>query len=157
MTLVFAPVLGTEWGAEYCETHVEASFGVYYEEISRSTGEVTTKFRGLVPPEHRNPGNLYETHQVAELRKWAPVRTYHAKIGSRGKKGLRWRLKMRLLARHGIDRDGGLEAQPFSLIVTIADPENKAPVYDEMARIVRNQFDAQNLVVKSPARVRTRG
>ena len=159
MTLVFAPVLGTEWGAEYCETHIEASFGVYYEKISESTGEVTKKFHGLVPPEHRNPGDpyLYETHQIADLRKWAPVRTYHAKIGSRGRRGLRWRLKMRLLARHGIDRNGDLEAQPFSLIITIADPENKAPVYDEMARMVRSQFDAQNLVVKSPARVRARG
>lgn len=156
MTLAFAPMLGTEWGAEYCETHIQASLGVYYEEISRSTGEVTTKYRGLVPLEHRNPGELYETHQVANLRKWAPVRTYHTKIGPRGRKGLRWRLKLSLLARHDIDKEGELEAQPFCLIITISDPKKEAPVYDEMARIVRNQFDAQNLVVKMPVRIETR-
>ena len=157
MTLAFAPKLGTEWGAEYCETHIQASLGIYHERISRSTGEVTTEYQGLVPLEHRNSGELYETHQVAKLRKWAPVRTYYTKIGPKGKKGLRWRLKLSLLARHGIDKDGELEAQPFSLIITIADPEKRASVYDEMARIVRNQFDAKNLVVKTPVRIEARG
>ena len=157
MTLTFAPTLGMEWGSEYCETHIQASLGVYYEEISRSTGEVTMKYRGLVPSEHKNSGELYETHRVARLRKWAPVRTYYTKIGLKGNKGFRWRLKLSLLTRHGIDKEGELEAQPFSLIVTIADPENRAPVYDEMARIVRNQFKAQNLVVRTPVRVGARG
>ena len=157
MTLAFAPTLGTEWGAEYCETHIQASLGVYYEKISRSTGEVTTEYRGLVPPEHKNSGELYETHQVAHLRKWAPVRTYYTKISPNGERGFIWRLKLGLLARHGIDKNGELKAQPFSLIITIADPENKAPVYDEMARIVRNRFNAQNLVVKAPVRVGVRG
>ena len=157
MTVAFAPTRGARWGTEYCETHVDASLGVYYEQVSRETGEVKTKFRGLVPPEHRNLGILYESYQVAQLRKWAPVRTYHGKMGDKGERGLRWRLKLSLLTRHGIDNKETFKPQPFSLIITVADPEKKAPVYDEMSRIVRNRFQSQNLTIRVPTRIRARG
>jgi hypothetical protein len=99
---------------------------------------------------------LYESYQVAHLRKWAPVRTYHGHLGEKGERGDKWRLKVQLLARHGIDDGDALKAQPFSLIITIADPEKKAPVYDEMARIILNRFQSQNLAVRASARIRGR-
>ena len=154
MTVAFAPARGSRWGTEYCETHIDASLGVYHEQVSRETGEIKTKFHGLVPPEHKNPGVLYESYQVAQLRKWAPVRTYHGKMGDTGKKGLRWRLKLRLLTRHGIDDRETFKPQPFSLIITVADPEKKVPVYDEMSRIVRNRFQSENLTIRVPTRIR---
>lgn len=156
MSLAFAPARGARWGTEYCETHIDAHLGVYREQISRSTGEVKQKFTGLVPPEHRNPGLLYEAYQVETLRKWAPVRTYHGSMGERGERGLRWRLMLRLLTRHEHAQET-FKPQPFSLIITIADPEKKAPVYDEMARIVRSRFQAENLAVRPRARVRGEG
>jgi len=156
MTVAFAPTRGARWGTEYCETHIDAHFGVYHEQVSRKTGEVSTKFRGLVPPEHKNPGVLYESFQVSQMRKWAPVRTYHGKMGDNGQKGKRWRLKLRLLTRHGIDNEETFKPQPFSVIITIADPEHKAPVYDEMSRIVLNRFQSQNIAVRAFARVRAR-
>ena len=113
------------------------------------------KFVGLVPPEHKNTGLLYESYQVEKLRKWAPVRTYHGNLGENGERGQRWRLKLQLLTRHGVEHSEAMKAQPFSLIVTIADPEKKAHVYNEMAQIVRNRFQAQNLTVRAAARVRT--
>ena len=36
----------------------------------------------LVPPEHKNAGELYESYQVETLRKWAPVRTYYGNLGT---------------------------------------------------------------------------
>jgi serine protease AprX len=156
MTVAFSPARGARWGSEYCETHIDAHFGVYRKQVARDTGEIKTKFEGLVPPEHKNPGLLYESYQVAHLRKWAPVRTYHGDLGENGKAGDRWRLKVQLLARHGIDDGEALKAQPFSLIVTIADPQKKAPVYDEMARTVLNRFESQNLAVRAAARIRGR-
>jgi hypothetical protein len=156
MTVAFAPARGARWGSEYCETHIDAHFGVYYPKKTRDTGEVTYPFKGLVPPEHRNPGLLYESYQVEKLRKWAPVRTYHGDLGAKGERGDRWRLKVQLLTRHGIEQQEALKPQPFSLIVTIADPDKKAPVYDEMAQIVLNRFKAENLTLRTAARVRTR-
>lgn len=155
MTVAFAPARGGSWGAEYCETHVEASFGVYHRAKSRKTGKLQApKFRGLVPPEHKNKGVLYESFQIEQLRKWAPVRTYHGDLGENGEAGERWRLKLQLLSRHAAAKQE--RPQPFSLIVTIADPEQKAMVYDEMARLVRTRFQSQNLTVRASARVRTR-
>ncbi len=156
MTVAFAPARGARWGSEYCETHIDASFGVHFEQVSRSTGEITEKFKGLVPPEHKNKGELYEAFQVKELRKWAPVRTYHGDLGAKGERGNRWRLMVRLLTRHGVEDQEAFRSQPFSLILTIADPKQTAPIYDEMAQIVRNRFQAENLTLRTAARLRTR-
>lgn len=156
MTLAFAPARGGRWGTEYCQTHIDAYLGVYRESTSRATGEITQKFTGLVPPEHRNLGQLYEEFQVKELRKWAPVRTYHGDMGERGEKGKRWRLMLKLLTRHE-HAEETFKPQPFSLIITIADPQKRAPVYDEMARIVRTRFQAENLAVRQRTRVRSQG
>jgi hypothetical protein len=153
MTVAFAPTRGAKWGAEYCESHIDAHFGVYTERVNRQTGEVTEKFVGQVPPEHKDKGQLYESFQVQELRKWAPVRTYYGNLGT-GVKGLRWRLMLKLLSRHGVENHAAYRPQPFALMVTIADPEKKQPVYDEMARIIRTRFQAENLTIRTAARVR---
>jgi len=155
MTVAFIPVRGARWGSEYCETHVDAHFGVYTESTERKSGNKRVKFKGLVPPEHKNPGILYEAYQVQELRKWAPVRTYHGDLG-KGERGLHWRLKLQLLTRHDIKTGEADRPQPFALIVTIADPTKKAPVYDEMARMIRTRFEVENLAIRTTARVQTR-
>lgn len=155
MTVAFMPVRGARWGSEYCETHVDAHFGVYVESTERKSGTKRVKFKGLVPPEHKNPGILYEAYQVQELRKWAPVRTYHGDLG-KGERGLHWRLKLQLLTRHDTKTGEADRPQPFALIVTIADPTKKAPVYDEMARLIRTRFEVENLAIRTAARVQTR-
>lgn len=153
MTLAFEPSRGARWGTEYCETHIDAHFGVYRDRVSRDTGVIKQVFTGLVPPEHRNPGLLYENYQIEKLRKWAPVRTYHGRLGDNGERGNRWRLKLQLLTRHDIEDKNSFKPQPFSLIITISDPEKKAPIYDEMSQIVRSRFQAQNLAVRPQARL----
>ncbi|AKG52890.1 putative serine protease [Dehalogenimonas sp. WBC-2] len=153
MTVAFSPERGARWGSEYCETHIDAHFGVIRDHVSRKTGEITTSFTGLVPPEHKNPGALYESYQVEKLRKWAPVRTYYGDLGENGERGERWRLAVKLLTRHGIEDVDSFKPQPFSLIITISDPRKIAPVYDEMARIVRSRFQAQNLTLRATARI----
>lgn len=152
MTIAFAPARGAKWGTEYCETHIEANFGVYKNVFKRKAQKYVSKFHGLVPPEHKNPDQFYEEQQVQHLRKWAPVRTYHGKLKETGEKGNRWRLKVQLLTRHGVD----VQSQRFSLIVTIADPNGTAPVYDEMAKIVRNRFQAEDLIVRNAQQIRLR-
>ncbi len=156
MTVAFAPARGARWGTEYCETHIDAHFGVYQSVKSRETGKLSSKFKGLVPPEHKNPGQLYEEYQVEKLRKWAPVRTYHGDMGEKGERGDRWRLKVQLLTRHGIEDEEAFKPQPFALIVTIADPAKSAPVYDDMAKTVLNRFKAENLTLRTGTRVQAR-
>jgi hypothetical protein len=156
MTVAFAPARGARWGSEYCETHIDAHFGVYRDQVLRKTGVTKNTFVGLVPPEHKNPGVLYESYQIEKLRKWAPVRTYYGNLGEKGERGKKWRLKVQLLTRHGIEDKDSFKPQPFSLIITIADPKKKAPVYNEMARNVLNRFQAQSLAIRASARIRGR-
>jgi serine protease AprX len=108
MTLAYPPHRNHQYGSEYCETHIDASFGVYTEKEGKE------KFDGQVPLEHQHPGQLWESFQVKKLRKWAPVRTYHRLLSTRGIAGLRWRLFVKMITRHDIeDRTEGL-SQPFS-------------------------------------------
>jgi hypothetical protein len=147
MTLAYPPARNTNFGSEYCETHVSAHFGVY-------TGDgKAEKFDGKVPPEHANKGQLYESFQVKNLRKWAPVRTYH-RLLPKGVVGKRWRLCLELLCRHGVEQTVA-SSQPFALLLTIADPERKAPVYDEMIRNLRSRFQTQNLTLRTGVRVQS--
>ncbi len=145
MTLAYPPARNPDFGAEYCETHVDAHFGVYVDKNGKD------KFKGQVPVEHPNKGRLHEAFQVQALRKWAPVRTYHRRI-TNGIEGKRWRLYVELLCRHGVE-EAKASNQPFALILTIADPERKAPIYDEMARILRTSFQTQNLSIRPSVRV----
>ena len=135
MTVAFAPARGARWGTEYGETHVEAHFGVYTDRTNRTTGEVTEHFRGLVPPEHKNPGQLHEAYQIRELRKWAPVRTYFGTSTRTANAGAAGGSSSNSSAVTASRRtEANVRPQPFSLIITIADPDGKAPIYDEMAR-----------------------
>ncbi|MFI5347855.1 MAG: hypothetical protein ACHQ51_15900, partial [Elusimicrobiota bacterium] len=149
MTVAFAPARGNRWGTEYCETHIDAHFGVQFTQQSRDKTRTESKFKGLVPPEHKNPGQLYEAYQVERLRKWAPVRTYFGSLGPNGHRGDRWRMKVQLLCRHAAQDRLSANPQKFALIVTIADPTKKAPVYNEMAIKIRNRWQSQNLALRS--------
>jgi hypothetical protein len=162
MTLAYPPKRNPAYGSEYCETYIEAHFGVWKDGKDKKTGQPKEEFKGLVPPEHNNPGELFESFQVERLRKWAPVRTYHALI-PKGVTGKRWKLMVNMLTRHDVEKpkESGIDAveppilQPFALILTISDPEKNARIYDEMARILRNRFKSRNLQLRPSVQVRT--
>ena len=144
MTLAYAPQRNIRWGSEYCESHIDVSFGVFRK----------GKYSGLCPIEHDNKGELFESFQVQNLRKWAPVRTYYRKI-EKGVLGDRWKLSLKLLCRHGIEKSQ-LKLQPFTLILSIADPNHKELVYNEMTQQLRSRFQTQNLLVKPTVQVRAK-
>ena len=157
MTVAYAPRRGARWGVEYCETNIDAKFGTYRIRADKKrAGMMKEVFSSLVPPEHKNPGRLYEETQVRELRKWAPVRTYFGDLGPKGSKGLRWRLKVSLLSRHDQELERDPAEQPFALILTISDPARTAPVYDEIVRAIQTRWQIENLNLRVPARVRAR-
>lgn len=156
MTVAFAPHRGQRWGAEYCESHIDAHFGVYYKRKNKKTGAITEEFKGLVPPEHKALGMLHESYLVANLRKWAPVRTYFGSLGTNGVRGDRWRLKVQLLTRHELANNQVAPPQRFALILTIADPEKRAQIYNEMAMSIRTRFQAENLALRPQTKIQVR-
>ena len=156
MTVAFAPARGARWGTEYCESHIDASFGVFQWVTKKKENKRVLKYKGLVPPEHKNPGDLYEAYQVEYLRKWAPVRTYFGSLGEGGERGEKWRLQVKLLTRHSGQNQQPSKPQPYCMIVTIADPKKKARIYDEMVRIIQARYKTENLMLRAAARLRTK-
>ncbi len=156
MTVAYEPRRGARWGVEYCETNIDAKFGTYTLKPDKEPGRMKEVFASRAPPEHRNPGLLYEETQVRELRKWAPVRTYFGDLGEKGTAGLRWRLKVSLLSRHDSELEREPTEQPFALILTISDPAGTAPVYDEMVRAIQTRWQIENLNLRVGARLRAR-
>lgn len=163
MTLAYHPKRNPNFGSEYCETHVDASFGVMKDFYDGDKEEIKEIFEGQVPQEHLKANQLFESIQVKRLRKWSPVRTYHRRI-DRGIDGKRWKLRVNMISRHrykriSIDEQGTLfptaYLQNFALIVTIADPDRQAPIYDEMARILRTRFQSRNLQIRPSIKIRT--
>lgn len=144
MTLAYNPARNTQWGSEYCETHVSAHFGT----IEVKDGK--EHFTGRVPVEHTNKRELYETFQVKNLRKWAPVRTYYDCFPN-GIAGDRWKLWVDLISRHGRQ-----QPQPFTLLLTIADPEKRRPVYNDMTVKLAQKLQTQNLSLRPQLRNRLR-
>jgi len=49
-----------------------------------------------------------------------------------------------------------MRPQRFALIVTIADPNKTAPVYNDMAVNIRNRFKVENLALRATARVQAK-
>jgi hypothetical protein len=72
----------------------------------------------------------------------------------KGTNGMRWRLCLELLCRHDVDNSVAIN-QPFALLLTIADPKRKAPIYDEMMRNLRNRFQTQDLALRTGIRVQS--
>jgi serine protease AprX len=141
MTLAYAPSRNPAYGTEYVETYIETSFGTYHG----------LDFKGQVPQEHKNKSELYEHFQVENLRKWAPVRTFYRHLKT-GVTADRWRLKVKLLCRNSTLDLSSFE-QSFVLVLSIADPEKRAPVYDEMSRKLRTSYQTQNILVRPQIKV----
>ncbi|EMM77406.1 S8 family peptidase [Leptospira santarosai] len=150
MTLVYSPYRNPSYGVEYCETFVDPSFGVFRKD---RTGQL--KYSGQVPMEHTGADALFENEQIQSRRKWAPVRTFHRAI-SNGLSGERWRLSVRLYCRHNIESSMNEFRQPFTLILTIADPNKKANVYDEMVRQLSSRYAITDIPVANRVRNTTR-
>ena len=72
MTVAYVPRRGARWGVEYCETNIDAKFGTYTLKPDNERGGMKEIFSSLVPPEHKNPGLLYEETQVRGVEEMGP-------------------------------------------------------------------------------------
>lgn len=123
MTLVYDPPLDATYGSEYCRSNVEVSLGTYG---LGSDGKRVHKKQ--VPEEPLDHSRTYEEELIKFGFKWSPVKVYRRNIKS-GVAGDRWRLALNI---HHRSEFQPIEHQTMALVVTIADPDRKAPVYNDM-------------------------
>jgi hypothetical protein len=145
MTLAYDPPTDARYGIEYCRSNVTASLGT----IDRDPKTGKDKFTPQLSTAPKEATRGYEQALVKEGYKWSPLKLYHRPFEA-GPTGKRWRLHMETLHRSGFHPQ---KAQPVILLVTIRDPNNKAPVYDAMVQeMERLAWAPMNLRIASRVR-----
>ena len=147
MTAVYEPPLDPTFGAEYCRANVDVSLGTY--DIGKDGKHHHSR---KIPPEPKDINRLYEKELIQHGFKWSPVKVYRRHI-KRGVAGQDWRL--RVTVNHRCEFVSN-EPQEFALVITIRDPEQKKPVYDEVvAQMQRIGWTTVDLQIHGRVRTRT--
>lgn len=145
MTLVYEPPLEPTYGAEYCRSNVEVSLGTY--DVGKKGKQ---EHRSRVPPEPKDVSKMYERQLIEHGFKWSPVKVYRRMM--QRVKGDEWRLKVSMHHRSGYTT---IDPQEFALIVTMRDPNQQAPVYDEVVHQMQQiGWVTQDLQVHERVRAR---
>jgi len=129
MTLVYEPALDASFGSEYCRTNVEVSLGTY--DLGKDGKRHQKK---QVPADPQLKGSGYEADLVEHGFKWSPVKVYRREM-VRGVQGQVWRLDLSVHHRSGHGPQDPLRA---ALVITVADPNRNADVYNEMVVQMNN-------------------
>ena len=124
LTLVTRPALNYVHGHELVRVNLEAAL--------QQAGDDGT-FIGRVTATHQFfSGFRYANERTlaTELGKWSPIRTYQRTIPRGVGRSADWRLELNYLTRasEALPPRG----VPFAVVLTIEDPDQAAPVFDEM-------------------------
>lgn len=124
LTLVYKPVLDPRHGDERVRINLEAALQQAQAEGGfKGQAEAThVMFTGI---EHAN-----EKERITALGKWHPVKSYETTMPRGRGESPDWRVNIRYETRAGVDiPDEGI---PFTLIITISDPQGDDNVFNEM-------------------------
>ena len=170
VTLVTKSWLDDKQAGEYCQSNIDILFGTYETETDRDTSKKGIKNpKGLGEPQNILLDSLYSTRVknahpqtgferectlVKYGKKFHPVKKYAIDLAdmtpSNKQRYLgssrKWYLKVEGLYRDFIEQDARLRnyqlSQEYCLLLTIKDPNGKAPVYDEVVQ----QLEYKNFV-----------
>jgi serine protease AprX len=148
VTVVYDPPLDPDWGLEYCQANVEVSLGSYDHD---KNGKRVHK--RLIPPEQLDLRQLFESEQIKSGFKWSPVKNYRREL--KRVQAQDWRLKV--AAQYRADFQGERVIRPV-VIITVADPEERRPVYDQMVRLAEQYgWQISDLRLRQDIRVQVSG
>lgn len=170
VTLVTKSWLDDKQAGEYCQSNIDILFGTYETEMDRDTSKKRIKNpKGLGEPQNILLDSLYssrvknahpqtgferECTLVKYGKKFHPVKKFAIDLAdmtpSNKQRYLgssrKWYLKVEGLYRDFIEQDARLRnyqlSQEYCLLLTIKDPNGKAPVYDEVVQ----QLEYKNFV-----------
>jgi hypothetical protein len=151
MTLAFTPPIDPQFHSECLRARLEAH--LHQLEVDPETGEEKPQSRlkledsGL--PQHLE---YTERYLVENGLKWTPVKRYHLPMPrGRGSSG-EWRLSLKSYTRAGAvyPKDG----VPFTVIMTISDPTEKAAIHEEVRNeVIRRGLRLADITVAHRVRV----
>lgn len=184
LTLVNKAILDEKQAGEYCQSNIDIMFGTYETEKTRDINKRTVKNpRGLednrsilddglysarIKKEYAGTGFERECTLIKYGKKYHPVKKYAFDLKdmtpSNKDKYLRgnrkWYLKITGLYRDFIEKDSAKRnyqlGQEFCMILTIRDPKDEIPVYDEVTQqLTLNNFVHYNIQVRNDIHIST--
>jgi hypothetical protein len=147
LTLVATPPLDFRYGAEFVRVNIEAPL-----QQEQKNG----KFKGVLEPTYvffNDDEKTTEADLIEHKFKWAPIKAFGKKIV----RGIGSSSNFRLLVNYLTRADEHLPAEgvPFSVLLTIADPDGEKPVFQEMRQTL--QLAGVNIAdIRTAARVTPR-
>lgn len=154
MTLVYDPPIDQAFGTEFVRVNLDAKLRQrqpvdrrdgqpsWHDQISQAflprTANLTTPERALI------------SHGL----KWWPTKRYYADFGQGVGQTTEWQLQVESVVR--AESEFPPEGVPFSLIMTIEDPDGSRPIFQELRRqLVTNRVELHD--IRSAVRLRFRG
>jgi len=156
MTLVYDAPIDPAFGTEFVRVNLDA-FLRQRQPIDRRDGQPSwrdqvrqcflPKSSGLTVPERA---------LIEHGLKWWPTKRYEEDFGSGIGQSTEWRLEVESVVR--AETQFPAEGIPFSLILTIEDPDREKPLFNEFRRqLVTNQVDLHDIRTAIRLRPRSRG
>ena len=155
MTLVYDAPLDQAFGTEFVRVNLDAKLR-QRQPVDRVDGlpsfhdQITQAFlpksSGMTPPERA---------LISHGLKWWPTKRYAASFGDGVGSSTEWQLQVESLVR--AEAQFPAEGVPFSLIVTIEDPDRIQPIFQEFRRqLVTQRVDIHDIRTALRVRARTR-
>jgi hypothetical protein len=154
MTLVYDAPIDQAFGTEFIRVNLDAKLQ-QRQPTDRQDGNPSwhdqieqgflPKSAGLTPPEKA---------LISHGLKWWPTKRYAEDFGDGVGSSTEWQLQVESLVR--AEAQFPAEGVPFSLILTIEDPEGTRPIFQELRRqLVSSRVDLND--IQTAVRLRARG
>ena len=181
VTMVSAPLLRASEGPEYCQSNINVAFGTMEDIQDRDTSKRTIRNPiGAKDAKNIIQDSLYSSKVFDILegetfgkertllklgQKFYPVKKYAVNLDEMTaanrnnylKGDRKWYMKVEGLFRDAVEREvkdtGEVLEQDFCILLTIRDPEGKAPVYNEVTQQLQQMgFVYSNVQLKNEVR-----
>lgn len=147
LTIVSTPPLDYKFGAEFIRVNIDARLRQL-----KKDGSYVGRLNAIYTPE-AGEGGLYEKDQIEYAFKWSPIKVYERKFLRGIGQTTDWSLDVEYLTRDGekVPQIG----VPFTAILTIFDPKNEEPVFNDMRQTLQS-IGVQTVDIRTATRIVSR-
>ena len=144
LTVVSTPPFNYIYGAEFVRINVDAAL-----RQQQKDGKYKGRLKPIYTPDTKDLSQ-FEKDQIEYGFKWSPIKVYESSFPKGVGPSTDWTLDVEYLERDGAHLPRG--GVPFTVILTISDPEKKQPVFNDMRQMLQS-IGVQAVDIKTAARV----